>query len=46
MKLSVGACIAQLAAQPPAEKEVLVGNAEIIALAKKWRELDGSRKAT
>lgn len=35
---SVGACIAQLALHPPAEKSVIIGNNEMIALAKQWKE--------
>jgi hypothetical protein len=38
---SVGRCIAYLAVNPPAEKIVTLGNAEILDLARKYKESGG-----
>lgn len=41
MCVSVGRCIAYLAVNPPAEKVVTLGNAEILKLAAKYKESGG-----
>jgi len=39
---SVGACIAQIASQPPlSEKVTVLDNSQIIAAAKQWRAANG-----
>ena len=38
---SVGRCIAYLAVNPPAEKVVTLGNAEILKMAAKYKESGG-----
>ena len=41
---SVGACIAHFAANLTSEKVTIVENAQIIQIAKEWREANGQAK--